>query len=300
MVLMGGEGGRGAQNSFTEIGVVGFAIAGTGGEDGIGSGGGGGGGGVTGGGSGGTANGNTGIFLQGGAGGEGIGSEDNGSGGGGGYYGGGGGGGGSDDGGFGGGGGGGGSSYYASSVEFIESASANNGNNNGRVTLTYEPNPICYVKGTKILTQSGYVKIEDLQPNDMVVTNGTIHNTVVQPLHSLQPIKWKGHFRTQIMTHDTRPICIKADAFGTGAPFEDLYVSPGHRIARLTDDNTQTIIQACYLVNGTTIIRDTSCSEVTYYHIELDQHSTVIANGIDAESYEDVNNRATFTHVASV
>jgi len=52
-------------------------------------------------------------------------------------------------------------------------------------------------------------------------------------------------------------------------------------------------VNARDLVNGKT-------EEVTYYHIELEKHSMVVANGIAAESYVDVKNRTTFTHTASV
>jgi hypothetical protein len=91
-------------------------------------------------------------------------------------------------------------------------------------------------------------------------------------------------------------------------PFEDLYVSPNHGIqVKDTMISHNTVlnkkkykrVNARDLVNGKTITQSTKTENVTYYHIELDKHSMVIANGVPAESYLDVKNRTTFTHVAS-
>jgi hypothetical protein len=183
---------------------------------------------------------------------------------------------------------------------------------NGYIVLVYTPNSdpvpvVCYAKGTQILTQNGYVKIEDLKASDLVVTTGTItNNHATQAKQSLQPIKWKGHFTVTELTDISRPVCIKAHTFGRNMPFEDLFVSPGHRIAAPRNKRNMlsvvtkkhAIVPAAALINGTSIIQDMTCKEVTYYHIELDKHSMVIANGVPAESYLDVKNRNTFTHVA--
>ena len=42
------------------------------------------------------------------------------------------------------------------------------------------------------------------------------------------------------------------------------------------------------------IFQDFSYDSVVYYHLELDNHSAVIANGILSETYLDVNNRYIF------
>ena len=171
---------------------------------------------------------------------------------------------------------------------------------------------VCYVEGTKILTKNGYKAIEDIQVEDMVVTKGTIRNSTFvkhpqqhkapipvwksalsrqtnKPTLTLTPVVWTGYFTVNIYHDESRPICIKAHAFGQDKPFEDLYVSSGHRI--ITPTGFQ---KAGELVNGTTIVRDYSRTQVKYYHIELKDHSAIIANGLEAESYEDVNNRRTF------
>ena len=85
------------------------------------------------------------------------------------------------------------------------------------------------------------------------------------------------------------PICITAHAFGVNAPFENLFVSPGHRM--LIDDK---MVLAESLVNGTTIFQDCNHIEVEYYHLELESHSAIVANGVLAESYLDFDNRVIF------
>ena len=49
------------------------------------------------------------------------------------------------------------------------------------------------------------------------------------------------------------------------------------------------------MVNGTTITQP-PCKEVYYYHLECDEHSAIVANGLLSESYLDVNNRHVFEH----
>jgi hypothetical protein len=133
----------------------------------------------------------------------------------------------------------------------------------------------CYVKGSKILTTSGYVAVEDLRVGDSVPTFGTITD-VFTPEESVRKIKWIGKL-VPVLYEKTRPIRIKKEAFPDLT--EDLCVSPGH--ALIVNNK---LICARDLVNGTTIIPD-DCTEVTYYHIELDTYSAVKANGILAETY---------------
>jgi len=147
----------------------------------------------------------------------------------------------------------------------------------------------CYAKGTKILTSRGYIPVEDLSKYDMVISNGSIRNGKCISGFRVQPILWKGHFTARGLDNNSKPICIKKNAFGVNKPFEDLYVSPGHSILV-----SGKMINADLLINGTTIYRVDDCDEVTYYHVELYQHSAIVANGIAAESYKESDNRTMF------
>lgn len=148
---------------------------------------------------------------------------------------------------------------------------------------------ICYRKGTQVLTESGYQPIEDLRAGDRVVTKGTLHDNRHVVLHassSLEPVRWVGSFTVKNPTSVSRPIRISAGALGSKVPSQDLYVSPGHRI--IVDGF---MVCARDLVNGTTIIQEISREEVEYYHLELDTHSAILANGVVAETFLDLDSR---------
>jgi hypothetical protein len=84
---------------------------------------------------------------------------------------------------------------------------------------------------------------------------------------------------------------IRANALGENRPTRDLLVSPGHSIA--LDVLGEVLIPASVLVNGTTIVQE-DVDSVTYWHIELDSHDLLIAEGQPAESYLDMGNRSFF------
>jgi len=159
-------------------------------------------------------------------------------------------------------------------------------------------NPLCYLKGTKILTKYGFKAIEDLEVGDKVATKGKIlENKYINEAedYSFEPIKWIGSFRPANFNKNSFPICIKANAFGNCLPFEDLYVSPGHRI--ILDCK---MVLAKDLINGETIFQDCEKFDIEYYHLELDSHSSLLANGILSESYLDFDTRNIFTNSNSV
>ena len=141
----------------------------------------------------------------------------------------------------------------------------------------------CFAGGTLIDGPNGPVPVETLAEGDRVcVASGTA-----------RPVKWIG-FRTLDLTRypDTRmahPVRIVAGAFGEGLPRHDLVVSPDH--ALLVDEM---LIPARMLVNDMTIRRETQCRSVTYFHVELDTHDILLAEGLPAESYLDTGNRGMF------
>jgi hypothetical protein len=154
------------------------------------------------------------------------------------------------------------------------------------------PVPVCYLKGTKILTSKGYLPIEDLKAGDLVASKGRIYTDKcdVTKGHVLKHVVWTSKFGISELNTKTRPICIKAGALGD-APTEDLYVSPAHGI--IVDGR---MVAAKDLVNGTTIVQDTKmrAKDIVYHHLELENHSTVIANGVLSESMHGSKNRRFF------
>ena len=133
----------------------------------------------------------------------------------------------------------------------------------------------CFLEGTRILTESGELAVERLQPGMRVVS--LAHKTLL-------PIAWLGHRRMR----EAWPVRIAAHAFGPDHPYRDLWLSPDHAV--FLDG---VLIPVRYLVNGATIAhrrRDNVC----YYHVELAAHGILLAEGLPAESYLDTGNRVAF------
>ena len=288
---LGGAGGGGGSfvietfNGSEAVNIL-EAVAGGGG----GAGAGGGGGGYTGGAGGNfetnPGNGLVGDSFAGGAGGA-AGPFGGNSGGAGGFGGGGGGGsvGGGGGGGYGGGGGGGyggesqgggGGSYLNSSLT-SPSESANAHPDNGEVTIAL----VCFVTGSRIRTRRGEVAVEGLAVGDLAVT----------ATGEARPIRWIGHRRIERPTRDQWPVRVMAGAFGEGLPERDLFLSPGHAVCVEVVD--EVFVPVDHLINGVTIFRE-AVAEVTYWHVELESHDVLLAEGMPCESYMDAGNRAFF------
>ena len=77
-------------------------------------------------------------------------------------------------------------------------------------------------------------------------------------------------------------------------PSRDLLLSPDHAV--LVDG---ALIQAGALINGTSIVRETNTPPVfTYYHIEVDDHSLILADHTPAETFIDNIDRMNFDNWA--
>jgi hypothetical protein len=59
------------------------------------------------------------------------------------------------------------------------------------------------------------------------------------------------------------------------------------------------LIPIKHLINGCTITQEPR-DEVTYYHVELDQHDVLLAEGLPTESYLDVGDRSNFANGGDV
>jgi hypothetical protein len=144
--------------------------------------------------------------------------------------------------------------------------------------------PPCYCRGTRIETARGEVAVEDLRVGDLVVTASG----------ALRPIVWLGHRRLDISRHpaprEVCPVRVAADAFGDDLPRRDLWLSPGHNIAR-----EGVIMPICTLINGQSVAQ-VGRPQVDYWHVELDAHDIILAEGLPAESFLDCGNRTGFAN----
>ena len=147
---------------------------------------------------------------------------------------------------------------------------------------------VCYARGTMIRTPDGELPVEKLRPGKQVIT-------LVDGEEIPQTVTWLGHRRISLAAHPrpetVAPIRIQRDAFADGMPHRDLLVSPDHAI--FVDGK---LICARQLVNGTTIRQELDWTAVDYYHVELDQHAILLAEGLPAESYIDTGNSGFFAN----
>ena len=87
------------------------------------------------------------------------------------------------------------------------------------------------------------------------------------------------------------PVRVSRFALDEHTPHRDLYVSPNH--ALLLDG---VLIPAIYLVNGTSIVQamPEGVGEIDYFHIELETHEVIFAEGAAAETLLVMNDREAF------
>jgi hypothetical protein len=131
------------------------------------------------------------------------------------------------------------------------------------------------------------VAVESLRAGDLVVTASG----------EIRPVKWIGHRDVDCARHAAPekvwPVRVAAHAFGANLPVRDLYLSPDHALFV-----GGVLIPAKQLVNHDTV-EQLPQDAVTYYHVELDRHDVLLAEGLPAESFLDTGNRAAFANGGS-
>ncbi|MCR9275096.1 MULTISPECIES: Hint domain-containing protein [Mameliella] len=144
----------------------------------------------------------------------------------------------------------------------------------------------CFLTGTRIATPDGSRRIETLAHGDLILAADG----------RALPLRWLARMevRPQAVNKPIGrlPIRIAAGALGSELPKRDLYVSPDH--ALVLDGM---LVNASALINHSDI-RMMRASEApasfTYWHVELDAHEIILANGIPTESFVDYARRGGF------
>lgn len=140
----------------------------------------------------------------------------------------------------------------------------------------------CFRAGTRIAVPGGERAIETLAIGETVLTadGGEV------------AIRWLGRraYDARLVAANAHvvPVIFRPGSLGPGLPRRTLAVSPTHAMwveGRLAP--------AATLVNGRSILRGPRAA-VTYYHIELDRHALVLAEGAAAESFVDDDSRWMF------
>jgi autotransporter passenger strand-loop-strand repeat protein len=132
----------------------------------------------------------------------------------------------------------------------------------------------CFCEGTQIATPVGETAVETLHAGDLVrLADGRA-----------LPVRWIGVQTVARRFADPArvlPVRIAAGALGEGVPARDLLVSPGHGF--LLDG---VLVQAGALAGLPGIARESEVAETfRYYHVELDEHALLLAEGLPAESF---------------
>jgi len=153
-------------------------------------------------------------------------------------------------------------------------------------TIVLAANAPCFVSGTRILTARGEIAVEEL----------AVGETVITLEGEDKPIIWLGYKTIDLQRHphplQAQPICITANALAENVPWRDLWVSPDHALFI-----GKHLIPAKLLINERNIYQGQR-RKVTYYHVELREHSVIFAEGAAAESYLESGNQNAFENAA--
>jgi hypothetical protein len=143
-------------------------------------------------------------------------------------------------------------------------------NNGGGGGGGYVP---CIVEGQRILTSRGYVKVEELESTDFIITSD--NRQVAANVYK---------FTVDNTTEKTAPITIKAHAFAHNSPPNDIRLSPLHAIQR-SKGVWDIPIKA--MKRYSNVIQDEPGSSMTYYHIETPNFfkDNLVVEGAIVESF---------------
>jgi len=140
----------------------------------------------------------------------------------------------------------------------------------------------CFLRGTTIVTADGGRKVEDLAVGDLLPTM----------FGGLRPVQWIARYPfkksdpSKPWVRRLRPVRIARSALGPNIPRADLYVTQGHAVFV---DNV--LVKAGALVNDITITLEEARDrrELEYFHIKLESHDVIYAEGAPCDTLLDVS-----------
>lgn len=144
----------------------------------------------------------------------------------------------------------------------------------------------CFRAGTRLATEHGATAVENLRIGDMMrLADGR-----------LAALRWIGRRDMDCARHPAPetvwPVRVRRGAFADGVPCRDLYLSPDHAVFA-----AGVLIPVRELVNGGSVaaIRQ---DRVTWFHVELEHHDVLLAEGLAVESWLDTGNRGAFANAS--
>ena len=143
---------------------------------------------------------------------------------------------------------------------------------------------VCFASGTLLATPEGERPVEHLKVGDKVVT-------VDQGVKSIAWVFSKTWSPSEVVrSPNLAAVLISKGAFGLGLPSQDLRLSQLHRvlvqgpIAKRMFDVAEVLIPAKALLALEGVCIELPKDDITYYHVMLESHEVLYANGILAES----------------
>ena len=140
----------------------------------------------------------------------------------------------------------------------------------------------CFVAGTRLATPLGERLVESVAPGDALTLAAGGNRTV----------RWVGRRHVDCRRHPAPrsvwPVRVPHGAFGGGLPRRDLVLSPDHAVFVGAG-----LIPVRLLVDNVAIVQE-PWDAVTYFHVELETHDVILAEGLPVESYLDTGNRTAF------
>ncbi|MEP6017174.1 MAG: Hint domain-containing protein [Paracoccaceae bacterium] len=146
----------------------------------------------------------------------------------------------------------------------------------GTQNFSTEAGPVCLHRDTRISTPSGYTRVQDLRPGDLVNTEDNGADPIVAICAN------RMHFTNRV--DRGKPILIKKNSFGRDRPFRDCIVSPQHRIALRSLSGKTVLIAAVKLCGRQGVRRMHEHKTADYHNILLARHSIISIEGLRVET----------------
>ncbi|MEE8658669.1 hypothetical protein CGLAMM_02000 [Acetobacteraceae bacterium EV16G] len=142
----------------------------------------------------------------------------------------------------------------------------------------------CFLEGSMIETPRGEKAVETLRVGDDVYAYD-----VKTGRRTVKAVTWvgQGYGFASDSPHDDEagwPVRIRKDAIADLAPHQDLLLTNEHCL--FIDGG---FIPVRMLVNGKSIFYDHSIRSYAYYHLALEEHAVIRANGVQTESFLDTH-----------
>ncbi|MBV1867797.1 MAG: Hint domain-containing protein [Marinosulfonomonas sp.] len=144
-----------------------------------------------------------------------------------------------------------------------------------------------FAQGTLIQTADGYVAIEDLSPGMQIATadGGT------------QPLKWIGSMtifphNVDLGVEEASLFRLTEGGYGLDRSAPDLMLGPSARLLPgvMATDSSSCLIPIENLADGNSVVRIRPFSPVRVFHICLDSHRLIRANGVLVETFHPGGN----------